>query len=87
MLLYLGGFIVNLVCGGPVGVRVSAGCIGSLFGKVLLAALLGNCAKGMGVILCLLQVVLTSDKLEHGGSAISLCGLCCVVGLGVLVVL
>ena len=72
---------------GHVGVKVSAGFVGSHFGCVLVAALWGNCAEGRGVVRCLLKVILTGDELEHGGGSVVLPGFSRRGGLGVLAVI
>ena len=53
----------------PVSVGVSAG---SFFGGVIVVALLGNCGNVSGVFWCLLQVILTGDKLEQRGGPVVL---------------
>ena len=71
---------------GPVSFSVFSWCVGSHFSYVNVAAHLGNCAKGRCVIWCFLNVILTSDKLTHGGGSLTLLGFSCVVSLGILVV-
>ena len=80
-------FCCQGVLDGPVSIKVSAGCVGSHFECVIFWDFLGNCAKGVGVLRCLLQVVLTIDELDQGGRTVGLRGFSCVVNLGVLSVI